>query len=60
MTKFEKAITLSIAPFKTLRIAITEASSFEECDKELTDEINKFPELKRLNAEEIKKVLRQK
>lgn len=59
MTKFEKAITLSIAPYKTVRIAITEAKSFEEADKELMEEINRFPELKKLNAEEIEKVLRQ-
>ena len=59
MTKFEKAITLSIAPYKTVRIAITEASSFKECDKELMDEINRFPELKKLNKEEIEKTLRQ-
>jgi len=58
MTKFEKAITLSIAPYKTVRIAITEASSFSECDKELMDEINKFPELKKLNKEEIEKTIR--
>jgi len=59
MTKFEKAITLSVAPYKTVRIAITEAKSFEECDKEIMAEINKFPELKKLNKEEIEKSLRQ-
>ena len=56
--KYEKSVTLSIAPYKTVRIAITEASSFRECDKELMDEINKFPELKKLNKEEIEKTLR--
>jgi len=59
MTKFEKAITLSVAPYKTIRIAITEAGSFEECDKEIMEEINRFPELKKLNKEEIEKSLRQ-
>jgi hypothetical protein len=58
MTKFEKSITLSIAPYKTVRIAITEAKSFEECDKELMEEINRFPELKKLNKEEIEKTIR--
>ena len=58
MTKYEKAITLSIAPYKTVRIAITEADSFEEADKELMAEINRFPELKKLNKEEIEKTLR--
>ena len=57
--KYEKSITLSIAPFKTIRIAITEAGSFEEVDKEIMKEIRQFPELEKLNAEEIKKVLRQ-
>ena len=59
MTKFEKAITLSIAPYKTVRIAITDEKSFEECDKLLMEEINRFPELKKLNKEEIEKSLRQ-
>jgi len=56
--KYEKAIVLSIAPFKTVRIAITEADSFEDCDKQLMDEINRFPELKKLNKEEIEKTIR--
>ena len=58
MTKFEKSITLSIAPYKTVRIAITDADSFEACDKELMAEINRFPELKKLNKEEIEKTIR--
>ena len=57
--KYEKSVTLSIAPYKTVRIAITDADSFEACDKELMDEINRFPELKKLNKEEIEKTLRQ-
>ena len=59
MTKIEKAITLSIEPYKTVRIAITDEDSFEACDKELMEEINRFPELKKLNKEEIEKTLRQ-
>lgn len=58
MTKYEKSITLSIAPYKTIRIAITDAGSFKECDKELMDELNSFPELKKLNKEEIAKTIR--
>lgn len=56
--KYEKSITLSIAPYKVVRIAVTEAESFEEVDKEIMKEINRFPELKKLNKEEIEKVLR--
>lgn len=56
--KYNKEIVLSLAPYKTVRLAITEADSFEACDKELMKEINAFPEVKKLNEEEIKKVLR--
>lgn len=58
MTKYEKAITLSVASYKTVRIAITDADSFEACDKELMEELNRFPELKKLNKEEIEKTIR--
>lgn len=57
MTKFSKEIVLSIAPYKTMRIAVTEAASFEECDKELMAELDRHPEIKKLNAEEIDKVI---
>ena len=57
--KYGKEIVLSIAPYKTVRLTITEASNFEECDKEIMKEVNMFPEVKKLNEEEIKKVLRQ-
>ena len=57
MTKYSKEIVLSIAPYKTMRIAITEAESFEECDKELMKELDRHPEIKQLNEEEIAKVL---
>jgi len=57
--KYNKEIVLSLAPYKTVRLAITEANSFEEADKELMREINLFPEIKKLNKEEIEKVLRQ-
>ena len=57
--KYGKEIVLSIAPYKTVRLTITEANSFEEADKEIMREINTFPEVKKLNEEEIKKALRQ-
>jgi len=57
MTKFGKEIVLSIAPYKTIKIAVTEASSFKECDKELKAELDRMPEIKELNKAEIKKVL---
>jgi len=57
MAKFSKEIVLSIAPYKTMRIAVTEAASFEECDKELMAELDRHPEVKKLNAEEIDKVI---
>lgn len=55
--KYNKELTLSIAPFKTIKIGITDANSFEDCDKELWKELNRHPEIKILNEEEIKKVL---
>lgn len=57
MTKYSKEIVLSIAPYKTMRIAVTEAESFDECDKELMKELDRHPEIKQLNEEEIEKVL---
>lgn len=57
--KYGKEIVLSIAPYKVVRLSITEASSFKEADKQLMEEINRFPELKKLNKEEIEKTLRQ-
>lgn len=55
--KFSKEIVLSIAPYKTMRIAVTEAESFEACDKELMKELDKHLEVKEMNAEEIEKVI---
>ena len=55
--KYSKEIVLSIGPYKTMRVAVTEAESFAVCDKELMTEINKHPEIKEMNKEEIKKVL---
>lgn len=59
--KYGKEIVLSTAPYKTLRLSITEADSFEECDKELRAEINAMDsDIKELNKDEIKKVIRGK
>jgi len=55
--KYSKEIVLSIAPYKTMRIAVTEANSFEDCDAELLKELDKHPEIKKLNKEEIAKVI---
>ena len=56
MVKYNKEVVLSVAPYKTVRIAVTECKSFKEADEELMEEINRHPEVKELNAEEIKKV----
>jgi len=55
--KYGKELTLSLAPYKTIKLLVTEADSFDECNKELLKELNRMPEVKELNAEEIKKAL---
>lgn len=55
--KYIKEITLSLAPYKTVKLGISEAGSFSEIDKELHKELNKHPKVKELNKEEIEKVL---
>lgn len=57
MTKYGKEVTLAIAPYKTIKIAVTEAASFDECNKELKAELDRMPEIRDLNKAEIKKVL---
>ena len=57
MTKYGKEIVLSIAPYKTVKIAVTEANSFDECNQSLLDELDRIPEVRDLNKAEIKKVL---
>lgn len=57
MVKYGKELTLSIAPYKTVKLLVTEADSFEECNIELLKELNRMPEVKELNEAEIKKVL---
>jgi len=58
MTKFGKEIVLSIAPYKTIKLAVTDAASFDECNKELKAELDRMPEVRDLNKAEIKKVLK--
>ena len=61
MTKYGKEIVLATAPYRTIRLSITEAASFEECDKELMAEIKTMDkDIKELNKDEIKKVIRGK
>jgi len=57
MTKYGKEIVLSIAPYKTIKISVTDAPSFADCDKDLRAELDRMPAIKELNAAEIKKVL---
>jgi len=57
MAKYGKEIVLSIAPYKTIKIAVTDAPSFDECNKELNAELDRMPEIRALNKAEIKKVL---
>lgn len=33
--RFEKAITIQTAPYETLRLVVSDAESFEDCDREL-------------------------
>jgi len=55
--KYLKEIVLAIAPYKTVKLGISEAASFDECDKELNAELDRMPEIRVLNKAEIKKVL---
>ena len=55
--KYLKEITLALAPYKTVKIGVSEASDFKECDSELGKELDRMPAVKELNQAEIKKVL---
>lgn len=55
--KYKKDITLAIAPYKTVVLGVSEADSFDNCDKELLKELNRHKEVKKLNEADIKKVL---
>lgn len=57
MTKYGKELTLAIAPYKVIRIAVTDAASFDECNKKLNAELDRMPKIRILNKAEIKTVL---
>lgn len=42
MTKFEKSVTINLGNFNSMKIGVTEASSFEECDTQISDYIKKL------------------
>jgi len=60
MVKVNKGVTLSIAPYKTITLMVTECDNFEEANKLLMEELDKMPEIKELNVAEIKKVFNVK
>jgi hypothetical protein len=55
--KAKKGMVLGIAPYRTVTIEVSDMDNFEACDKELKKELNRMPEIKKLNAADIKKVL---
>lgn len=55
--KYTKELTLALAPFKTIKLGISEAENFEQCDKELMKELNKHPVIKQLNKADIEKAI---
>lgn len=51
--KFTKAVTLNMGSYESLRLEVSEADSFQQCDEELLDEamridISVAEELKRM------------
>lgn len=55
--KAKKGLVLGVAPYRTVTIEVSELDTFEQCDKELKKELKRMPEVKKLNAADIKKVL---
>lgn len=55
--KYNKEVTLALAPYKTFKIGVSEADSFAKCDDELKKEIKRHPKVEELNKEDIKKAL---
>lgn len=55
--KYTKEITLALAPYKTVKLGVSEAESFSKCDEALKKEIERHPKIEELNREDIKKVL---
>jgi len=40
--RFEKAVTIQTAPYETLRLVVSDAESFEDCDRELMQEAKRI------------------
>ena len=40
--KYEKAITINIGNYESLRLCVSDAPSFEECDEEIKNELNRL------------------
>lgn len=55
--KFLKEVVLSLAPYKTIKLGVSEGDSFEEIDKALLKELDKRQAISKLNAEEIENSL---
>jgi len=55
--KYNKELTLALAPYKVIKIGVSDMNSFADCDKELWDELRRHPNIIILNQEEIKKAL---
>jgi hypothetical protein len=56
--KYLKEIVLSVAPYKTVKLGVSEADDFKKCDKELLKELDDHPAVRDLNKEEVRKVLK--
>jgi len=56
MVKVTKEITLKAGDFKSIKLGVTEAVDFNEADKILKEELDKMPEIRKLNEEDLKKV----
>lgn len=55
--KYIKEIVLAIAPYKTVKLGISEADSYSQIDKEIKKELDKHPKVRDLNKEDIEAVL---
>ena len=57
MGKYGKELVLALAPYKVVKISVSDMDSFDECNKELNAELDRMPAIRDLNKAEIKKVL---
>lgn len=55
--KFLKELVLALAPYKTVKLGVSEADTFSDCDAELKKELNRHPKIKELNQAEIREAL---